>query len=154
CHEVMEPEYTAYLHSPHSKVSCVECHIGPGASWFVQSKLSGVRQVFAVAGKTYSTPIETPVHNLRPAEEICEECHRPEKFSGDPLKGHRRYLDDETHTPTYTVLLMLLGGGHGQGKGIHRWHISEDKVTTYLASGGKRQKSDVVRVTEKDGTVT
>ena len=38
----MQPEYTAYKDSPHSKVDCVKCHIGPGASWFVQSKLSGV----------------------------------------------------------------------------------------------------------------
>jgi len=29
CHTVMQPEYTAYLNSPHQRVSCVECHIGP-----------------------------------------------------------------------------------------------------------------------------
>ena len=49
CHTVMEPEYAAYVDSPHSRVSCVECHIGPGAPWFVKAKISGVRQVFAVA---------------------------------------------------------------------------------------------------------
>ena len=27
CH-VMEPEFTAYLNSPHARVGCVECHIG------------------------------------------------------------------------------------------------------------------------------
>ena len=31
CHTVMEPEFTAYQNSPHARVSCVECHIGPGA---------------------------------------------------------------------------------------------------------------------------
>jgi len=36
CHTVMQPEYTAYLNSPHSHVACVECHIGPGAPWFVR----------------------------------------------------------------------------------------------------------------------
>ena len=45
CHTVMQPEYTAYQNSPHSRVECVKCHIGPGASWFVRSKLSGVGQV-------------------------------------------------------------------------------------------------------------
>jgi hypothetical protein len=48
CHTVMQPEFTAYQGSPHAHVNCVECHIGPGAGWFVRSKLSGTRQVFAV----------------------------------------------------------------------------------------------------------
>ena len=37
CHTVMSPEYTAYQGSPHSRVTCVQCHIGPGASWFVKA---------------------------------------------------------------------------------------------------------------------
>jgi nitrate/TMAO reductase-like tetraheme cytochrome c subunit len=41
CHTVMKPELTTYLHGPHARVACAECHIGPGASWFVRSKLSG-----------------------------------------------------------------------------------------------------------------
>src|SRR5208282_484075 len=56
CHTVMQPEFTAYQGSPHSRVDCVECHIGPGAGWFVRSKLSGLRQVYAVTFKTYSRP--------------------------------------------------------------------------------------------------
>ncbi|MBI2425824.1 MAG: NapC/NirT family cytochrome c [Candidatus Hydrogenedentes bacterium] len=154
CHTVMEPEYTAYLNSPHSHVACVDCHIGPGASWFVKAKLSGLRQVIAVARKSYSTPIETPVHNLRPSEETCEECHWPKKFSGDSLRVHKHYLDDESNTPSYTVLLMHLGGGRSASKGIHSWHISEEKDTYYLASDEKRQKIDVVRVQEKGGALT
>ena len=35
CHTVMTPEFTAYQGSPHAHVECVECHIGPGAGWFV-----------------------------------------------------------------------------------------------------------------------
>ena len=42
CHQVMEPEYTAYQNSPHANVACVECHVGSGASWYVKSKLSGL----------------------------------------------------------------------------------------------------------------
>ena len=67
CHTVMHPEFAAYQNSPHSRVECVKCHIGPGASWFVRSKLSGVGQVFAVTFNTYPRPIPTPVRNLRPA---------------------------------------------------------------------------------------
>ena len=83
CHTVMAPEFSAYQNSPHSRVDCVECHIGPGAGWFVKSKLSGLRQVVAVTFKTYSRPIPSPVKYLRPARETCEHCHWPQRFSGD-----------------------------------------------------------------------
>src|SRR5271157_3498757 len=75
CHTVMAPEFSAYQNSPHSRVECVECHIGPGAGWFVRSKVSGLRQVLAVAFKSYPTPIPSPVKHLRPARETCEQCH-------------------------------------------------------------------------------
>ena len=66
CHSVMKPEYTAYQNSPHAKVGCVDCHVGTGADWYVRSKLSGLRQVYAVLTDDFSRPIETPLHNLRP----------------------------------------------------------------------------------------
>jgi hypothetical protein len=56
CHQVMMPEYTAYLRSPHARVACVDCHIGPGAPWFVRSKLSGSYQVIAVTFNLYPRP--------------------------------------------------------------------------------------------------
>ena len=31
CHSVMQPEFAAYQDGPHSRVACVQCHIGPGA---------------------------------------------------------------------------------------------------------------------------
>ena len=71
CHEVMAPEYTAYLSSPHSRVGCVTCHIGSGAAWFVRAKISGAYQVYSVLFNKYSKPIPTPVENLRPAEGTC-----------------------------------------------------------------------------------
>jgi len=85
CHTVMQPEFSAYQNSPHARVNCVECHIGPGAGWFVRSKLSGVRQVFAVTFKTYSRPVPSPVKYLRPARETCEQCHWPSASPGTNL---------------------------------------------------------------------
>ena len=105
CHTVMQPEFTAYQNSPHSRVECVKCHIGAGASWFVKSKLSGTRQLFAVSLHTYPTPIPTPVHNLRPARETCEQCHWPQKYGEDRLRVIPKYASDETNTLTKTVLL-------------------------------------------------
>ena len=125
CHVVMQPEYTAYQNSPHSRVDCVKCHIGPGATWFVRSKLSGVGQVFAVAFDTYPRPIPTPVRNLRPARETCEACHYPQKYGADRIEVVAKYADDAANTRTETVLLMKIGGGN-YGIGI---------VGSYLGPG-------------------
>jgi len=35
CHGVMKPEYTAHQFSYHAEVGCAECHVGPGAKYFV-----------------------------------------------------------------------------------------------------------------------
>jgi len=154
CHTVMAPEFTAYGDSPHSKVECVECHIGPGAPWFVQAKLSGVRQVLAVALDTYQHPIPTPVENLRPSRDTCEQCHWPEKFTGNRIKVITRFSDDEANTPLKTVLLLRIGGGNVNSPGIHSWHIDPGKVTTYIATDERRQEIGWIRVEEENGTVT
>ncbi|MGA1996042.1 MAG: NapC/NirT family cytochrome c, partial [Bryobacteraceae bacterium] len=138
CHTVMQPEYTAYQQSPHSRVECVKCHIGPGASWFVRSKLSGVGQVFAVTFHTYPRPIPTPVHNLRPARETCETCHWPQKYGEDRLRVFDKYADDATNTLTKTVLLMKIGGGN-HGIGIHGTHLGPGVHIRYGHSDEARQ---------------
>jgi hypothetical protein len=138
CHTVMKPEFTAYQGSAHSRVECVNCHIGSGASWFVRSKLSGVGQVFAVALHNYPTPIPVPVRNLRPARETCEACHWPQKFGEDRVRDIPNYASDEQNTLTHTVLLMHIGGGP-YGAGIHGMHLGEGIRVRYFASDEKRQ---------------
>ncbi|HJS59075.1 MAG TPA: NapC/NirT family cytochrome c [Vicinamibacteria bacterium] len=140
CHTVMAPEYTAYLGSPHARVTCVECHIGPGAGWFVRSKLSGVRQVFAVTLNTHSRPIPSPVEHLRPARETCEQCHWPQKFHGDKLLVRTKFAEDEANTRTTTVLVLKVGGrAFNGGTGIHGRHLDERSRIEYVATDGKRQ---------------
>ncbi|MGC9971978.1 MAG: cytochrome C [Bryobacteraceae bacterium] len=138
CHKVMHPEFAAYQNSPHSRVECVACHIGPGASWFVRSKLAGVGQVFAVTFNTYPRPIPTPVRNLRPARETCESCHWPQKFGEDRLRVIYNYADDEKNTLTKTVLLMRIGGGHGS-PGIHGAHLGPGVTIHYSPDDESRQ---------------
>lgn len=138
CHTVMEPEFAAYQNSPHSRVDCVACHIGPGAPWFVRSKLSGVGQVFAVTFNTYPRPIPTPVRNLRPARETCEACHWPQKFGEDRVQVLPKYADDEANTVSYTVLLMLIGGGR-TSRGIHGAHLGPGITVEYSPSDESRQ---------------
>jgi hypothetical protein len=143
CHSVMEPQYTAFRNSPHANVGCVDCHIGPGANWFVKSKLSGSWQVVSVNLDLYPRPIPTPVHDLRPARETCEQCHWPEKFVGDRLRVIDRFAEDEANTPGKTVLLMRVGGVQGrESEGIH-WHVSPGVEIRYLASEDRQTIYDV-----------
>jgi len=152
CHSVMAPEYAAYQRSPHARVSCVACHIGPGASWFVRSKISGLRQVYAVMAKTYSRPIPTPIEHLRPARDTCEKCHWPEKFHSDKLRIITHYADDRENTKIYTAILLKVGGPEAEGDrggGIH-WHVSSGNRVTYLSEMGERMDIPWVRL-ERDG---
>ena len=152
CHSVMAPEYTAYLNSPHSRVACVDCHIGSGAPWFVRAKISGVRQLFAVNLKTYSRPIPSPVHNLRPSRDTCEHCHWPERFTGDKLLVKTKYADDEQNTPSTTVLLVKIGGRTTQGLvGIHGRHLAAAERIEYVSTDGRRQVIPRVTYTQDDG---
>lgn len=154
CHKVMIPEFTAYQHSPHSRVKCVECHIGAGAQWFVKSKISGARQLLAVALETYSKPIETPVHGLRPARETCEECHRPELFHGEKLHVIDKFQDDENNTHVQTVLLLKVGSGGYRGHqahGIH-WHVSPENKIIYKHNDRKREDISEVTLVKADGS--
>jgi multisubunit Na+/H+ antiporter MnhB subunit len=99
CHTVMQPEYVTYQNSPHARVACTACHVGPGADWYVKSKLSGVYQIYAVARDIYPRPIDTPIESLRPAQQTCEQCHWPEKIYGaqQRLLHHYKY-DDAEHS--------------------------------------------------------
>jgi hypothetical protein len=155
CHTVMDPEYTAYQNSPHSRVACVECHIGPGAGWFVRSKLSGLRQVVAVTFHTYSRPIPSPVKYLRPARDTCEQCHWPQRFTGDKFLVNTSYKEDEKNTPQTDVLLLKVGGRTWQGSvGIHGHHLADGARIRYISTDPERQTIPVVDYTDEQGKTT
>ncbi|MCJ7555220.1 MAG: NapC/NirT family cytochrome c [Ignavibacteriaceae bacterium] len=153
CHKVMEPEYTAYLDSPHSRVGCVKCHIGEGTGWYVKSKISGAYQVYSVLLTKYSTPIPTPVKELRPAEGTCEQCHSPSYFLSEKKTNHTYYLSDEKNTKSELSMLVKIGGGDNQlqePNGIH-WHISQDNKISYIYSDDRRLVIPWVKQITKDG---
>jgi NapC/NirT cytochrome c family, N-terminal region len=155
CHTVMTPEFTAYQNSPHSRVECVACHIGPGAGWFVRSKLSGVRQVFAVTFHTYSRPIPSPVKYLRPARETCEQCHWPQRFTGDKFLVKTTYKEDEKNTPLTTAIVVKIGGRTWQGSvGIHGRHLADGTQIRYVSIDDKRQIIPAVSYTDAQGKTT
>ncbi|MGD8818269.1 MAG: NapC/NirT family cytochrome c, partial [Acidobacteriota bacterium] len=154
CHSVMLPEYTAYQVSPHARVACVQCHIGPGATWFVKSKLSGAYQVYATLADTYPRPIPGPIENLRPARETCEQCHWPEEFFGAVERTFHHYLSDDQNSPWTIQMLLKVGGGYpSTGAGIH-WHMMIADKVEYIATDKERQVIPWVRLTDKQGNVT
>lgn len=156
CHTVMKPEYTAYQQSPHARVRCAQCHIGPGASWFVKSKLSGAYQVYATLTGSYDRPIPTPVQNLRPARETCEQCHWPRAFFGAAERTFEHYIPDAGNSPWIIRMLVDVGGGDpefGAAGGIH-WHMVVGNTLEYIAIDKARQVIPWVRVTDQHGNAT
>jgi hypothetical protein len=152
CHTVMQPEYTAFQRSSHSRLRCADCHIGAGADWFVKSKISGSWQLVSVAFNLYPRPIPSPVHSLRPARETCEECHWPTKFVGDKLVIHTNFAPDEKNSETKTVLLMKVGGQDGTtSTGIH-WHVGQGVRIRYQSDPSRQTIYDV-ELTHPDGKV-
>ena len=140
CHNVMEPEYVTYHGSAHARVNCVECHVGSGVNWYVKSKMSGLYQVYSVLANKFPTPIATPIHNLRPAQETCEKCHWPQKFYDPKFVTKKHYLSDEENTEWNIQLLMKTGPEHkamGQSEGIH-WHINPEVKIDYISTSRKR----------------
>lgn len=156
CHTVMEPQYVTYMNSPHARVPCVECHIGPGASFYVRSKVDGTRQLIRTTMNTFERPIQTPVKNLRPAQQTCEGCHWPQQFWGDKYVTRTYYRTDSLNSPWTISLLVKVGGGNprtGKLEGIH-WHMLSDNKVEYIATDDKRQDIPWIRVTHQDGQVS
>ena len=156
CHSVMKPEYTLYKRSPHARVPCTECHVGPGASFFVKSKISGAYQIYATIAEKYPRPIPTPIKNLRPARETCEECHWPQKFSGSVERIRTHFLTTENNEPWTIRLLLKVGGGDPARVplgGIH-WHMSPETRVEYISTKDDRQEIPWVKVIYPDGRVT
>ncbi|MCO5188771.1 MAG: NapC/NirT family cytochrome c [Anaerolineae bacterium] len=151
CH-TMPPQYSAYQHSPHSRVQCVECHIGRDAFTTQFTRKAGdLRHVVLTLTQNYEYPIHSRA--MRPARDTCERCHSPEKFSDDSLREVQHYATDEANTRQSTYLLMKTGGGtqrEGLGQGIH-WHIENE--VWYLANDELEQQIPYVRVIDGSGDI-
>ena len=154
CHKAMGPELAAYERGAHARVECVSCHIGSGAKWFVKAKINGTHQLIAYTFDNYSRPIGTPIKNLRPAQDICEKCHWPEKFQGNVDINFEHYLSDKKNSAYSVRLFMRVNAGKpGSPMGGIHWHVSKDSTVEYYAADEKRQDIVWMKVTNrKDGT--
>jgi hypothetical protein len=128
--------------------------VNPFCAWMSCENCSGTRQVFAVTFHTYSRPIPSPVKELRPARETCEQCHWPQRFAGDKFLVRTKYADDEKNTPLTTVLVLKIGGRTWQGSvGIHGRHLpaSGGERISYVSIDGPRQVIPRVRYVDDSG---
>jgi nitrate/TMAO reductase-like tetraheme cytochrome c subunit len=154
CHQAMNPEFVAYQRGAHARVSCVECHVGAGAQWFIKAKINGTHQLIAYTFDNYKRPIATPIKNLRPAQDTCEKCHWPEKFHGNIDIVNDHFLSNKKNTAYSVRLLMHVNTGQPGNPigGIH-WHVNVNERVEYYADDEKRQDIPWIRVTNlKDGT--
>ncbi len=90
--------------------------------------------VYSIMFNKYSRPIETPIHNLRPASETCKRCHWPEKFYDRKIRSKDRTLATRkirnghtTYDETSTIYNTF-----GLQEGIH-WHFDSDVRIEYMA---------------------
>ena len=160
CHQVMHPEYIAHTNSPHSKLDCVECHTGPGLRYHIRDKLRGLHQIYAITTQNFARPIVTPLTHLRPAREICEQCHWPQKFYGKNLREFVYFLSDKDNTRFETEMLVRVGGGAveqrgetGSGTGIH-WHMLVSNKMYFIATDAKKQDIPYVKTVDNQGRET
>ncbi len=156
CHQTMKPEYVAFQVSSHARLRCVDCHVGSGAEWYARSKITGAYQLYAVTFNKVPKPITTPVHNMRPARDTCEQCHWPSKFYGNQFKTLTHFAYDEQNSARTIRLLVNVGGGDpntGAVAGIH-WHMNIANEITFIGSDDHRQVIPWIRLKDRQGNVT
>ena len=155
CHTPMKPQFVAYQNSPHARVDCTRCHIGPGAKRFVQAKYNGIHQLFATLSDDFKRPIHK-TERIQINQQTCEQCHWPKRFIGNLDRTYTHFLADETNTAFSVRLLLKVGGAdptHGPVGGIH-WHMNVANKIEYIATDEQRQVIPWVRLTDTNGVAT
>ncbi|MBI4304536.1 MAG: fibronectin type III domain-containing protein [Chloroflexi bacterium] len=152
CHNVHYPEAVTFKESPHSEVSCAQCHVGEGPKNLVHSKLRGLQDIIPAITGNYEKPIPTPLKERRPSSETCEKCHWSEKFLGDTPRVKTTYGLDLANTKNIATTVLKVGGGKKEvASGIH-WHSTA--TVWYLPLDDKRLKIGWVGTEDASGNVT
>jgi hypothetical protein len=155
CHSVMGPEGVVFEQTEHSRIDCVECHVGAGPEGFLTAKLGGIRQLFQFATNTVTRPIPTPIHGGRIDRELCESCHAPERDRGLKSRAHDYFLSGEDVEPVRLAMVVNVGGGSDgllPGEGVH-YHMQIAGKVEYIAVDRQRQEIAWVRSTDAEGGI-
>jgi transposase len=153
CHRVMGPEHRSHDYSVHAEIACVDCHIGSGARYFFVYKLKGTRQLFDVMFDRYPRPIPTPVRDLRPSQDVCENCHGPKYQINQRLESRIYFLSDIKNTRKTINLLLKMGQTAAmpdRPPKMH-WHYSTTEEIAYAATDRARTIIPWIKVKRLDG---
>jgi Cytochrome c3 len=153
CHTVMGPQSRAHAFSYHAEVKCSGCHVGSGTQYFVLSKLKGTTELCSLLSNTFPRPIPAPVKDLRPSEDICQDCHGPKYAVREDLQGKKYYLSDTKNTEWEIGLLLKPGAVRVQTDKppMMHWHYAVARQIEYATADPKRETIPWVRATGFDG---
>src|SRR5262249_46209587 len=126
----------------HAHVTCAQCHVGPGATGYIASKIRGMTELLETIDGDFPRPIPTPVKSMHTIQGNCEECHWKSNSFGTRQIRRVHFLSDEQNTRWEIDLSVPIGGGSSGAAGSH-WHVA-DKVE-YIASDTARQTIPWVR---------
>lgn len=156
CHSVMEPQFEAYPHSAHAKLSCVDCHVGTGAKGAFKAKWHGLYKVYSLAFDKFPQPLKADPHYLPPVEESCLKCHENDESLSDIAKTFHHYLSDKENTPFSVALRLKLGPDEtaaAKTRGIH-WHARSDTQIDFKTAAANPDVVAWIQVTHPDGQTT
>ncbi len=134
CH-IMEPYYTSWTTDVHKSVSCVECHIEPGAQSFVAAKLNGLGQVVDDWLNRTSTKPSASVSDLSCSREGCHDLEvlKEKKTTTDQfIFRHGKHLGRE-----YRGIEIHCSTCHSHVKGEEHFEVNTNVcVTCHLTKNG------------------
>jgi nitrate/TMAO reductase-like tetraheme cytochrome c subunit len=155
CHRVMGPETRSNEYSVHARLACTDCHVGPGAKYFFISHLKGARQAIKLLFNRYSRPIPTPVADLRPSQDICENCHGPKYQISERLESRTYFMSDKENSRKTMNLLLRMGKADvtlEKPPKMH-WHSGTTEEIVYAVVDPKLVDIPWIRVKRLDGKV-
>ena len=154
CHIVHSAENHSHSYSVHAEITCADCHVGSGAKYFLLYKLKGTRQLLDLMTGRYPRPIPTPVVDLRPSQDVCENCHGPKYSINQRLESRTYFLSDKQNTRKTINLLLRMGSTETmtteRPPKMH-WHSSTTSEIVYASTDKKRMIIPWVRAKRLDG---
>ncbi|WP_240035307.1 cytochrome c3 family protein [Neobacillus notoginsengisoli] len=94
CHE-MQPEFATFEASAHSQISCVQCHIQPGAVNMLTHKMKSMKEVYYHLTGIPEQIVQTPGEAIPNIS--CQQCHTTNRLvtaSGDLMVNHKKHIDE------------------------------------------------------------
>jgi len=133
CH-IMETYYASWHKGTHKEVACVECHIPPGATSYMEAKLNGLGQVVDDWLNRTSTKPSASVSDFAC---LRSGCHVVEKLGEIEKEGRSYKFDHAKHLDmTYKGIEVHCSTCHSHVQGDQHFEVNTNAcVSCHLISG-------------------